>query len=159
MNDEWITNKIRFSYDSLNIQRLLYPESLIGDKYIRISWNKVFHKIICLCLYLDNDHTKVFCGPFLSIDSILSINPFFSSIGCYDTVYKYTDYSQFSDYRLFHLPNDTLIDTEDNNVLFIGTNTRLEVPISNAKYRKKYLENFDIRYFSIGLAIIIYHSL
>lgn len=37
INDEWITNKTRFSYDSLNIQRLSYPKISLNNKFIIIS--------------------------------------------------------------------------------------------------------------------------
>ena len=37
INEEWLSNKARFSYDSLYIQRLTYPKLNIGGKFIDIS--------------------------------------------------------------------------------------------------------------------------
>jgi len=37
VNEEWITNITRFSYDSLNIKRLYYPQIILYGKFINIS--------------------------------------------------------------------------------------------------------------------------
>jgi NADH-quinone oxidoreductase subunit G len=37
LNEEWITNKSRFSYDSLNINRINYPKFKAIGKLIVIS--------------------------------------------------------------------------------------------------------------------------
>jgi len=37
VNEEWITNKVRFCYDFLNLQRNLYPRVKINLKFIFIS--------------------------------------------------------------------------------------------------------------------------
>jgi len=37
INEEWITNKARFAYDSLNIQRLNYPKLRFVNQFIILS--------------------------------------------------------------------------------------------------------------------------
>jgi len=37
VNGEWLTNKARFSYDALSIQRSYYPKIFIGDQFIQVS--------------------------------------------------------------------------------------------------------------------------
>jgi NADH-quinone oxidoreductase subunit G len=37
LNEEWITNKSRFSYDSLNINRINYPKYKTLGKFVVIS--------------------------------------------------------------------------------------------------------------------------
>jgi len=37
INEEWITNKARFSYDSLFTQRLNYPKLRTGSTFLIIS--------------------------------------------------------------------------------------------------------------------------
>lgn len=59
-----------------------------------------------------------------------------------------------ADFRFNYLLNQTLINLENlDNVLFVGTNPRLEVPLLNSRLRKNYINNFDFKAFSIGLGV------
>ena len=50
--------------------------------------------------------------------------------------------------------NDTLVNIENkNNILFVGTNLRLESPLVNARIRKSYLNNTSFNAYSFGLSI------
>jgi len=37
INEEWITNKARFAFDSLSVQRLNYPKLRLNNKLIVLS--------------------------------------------------------------------------------------------------------------------------
>lgn len=37
VNEDWITNKVRFFYDSLSIQRLNYPKLRLGESLLVVS--------------------------------------------------------------------------------------------------------------------------
>jgi len=37
INEEWMTNKARYSYDALNIQRLYYPQISKAGKFYKTS--------------------------------------------------------------------------------------------------------------------------
>lgn len=37
LNEEWLTNKARFSYDALLVNRINYPKLNLYNKYIVIS--------------------------------------------------------------------------------------------------------------------------
>jgi len=39
LNEEWITNKIRFSYDSLILNRINYPKIKYINKLVVFSWD------------------------------------------------------------------------------------------------------------------------
>jgi len=42
INEEWITDKIRYCYDSFNKQRISRPFIKITNKFIKVSWKNVF---------------------------------------------------------------------------------------------------------------------
>jgi len=95
----------------------------------------------------------VYCGPFLSIASILSIKSFFYATGLYNIQYSNYSYN-FLDFRSYFLLNDSIIQMDcKTNILFVGLNCRLESPILNAKFRKSYLDNEDFTCYSLGLAL------
>lgn len=84
---------------------------------------------------------------------------FFNSIGC-SNIYYNNDYETLVDFHLFFKLNDTISNISNisnvvgyNNILFIGTNTRLELPILNAILRRNCLKNMFMRIYSIGLAL------
>lgn len=53
-----------------------------------------------------------------------------------------------------YLINDTLLNLEQKSqFLFLGSNLRMEAPLLNARLRKSYLNNFDFKAYSIGLAL------
>jgi NADH-quinone oxidoreductase subunit G len=82
INNEWITNKIRFSYDSLNIQRLNYPKIAINKKFIIIGWHFAVY-LYLFKLYINRfNYIQAICGPFLDLNSSLFLKEFLNSFGC-----------------------------------------------------------------------------
>lgn len=155
-NDEWITNKTRFSYDSLNIQRLNFPKISFNNKFIIISWS------IALYFYLKNiykfkkSYLQSIVGPFFDLEAASSLKQFFTSFGCCNyNYYENSMNNNFHDFRFIFLLNKTLLDLENlNNLFFIGTNLRMELPLLNIRIRKNYLEkNNNLNLYSFGLAL------
>lgn len=65
VNEEWITNKTRFSYDSLSIQRIYNPKICFNSKFIIISWAIAFNLYIYKLYELKFITYKLFVGHFL----------------------------------------------------------------------------------------------
>lgn len=65
INEEWITNKARFSYDSLLVQKLQQPMFVLHGNFFPISWELAL-MFISLYLYLYKHlYTEVICGSFI----------------------------------------------------------------------------------------------
>jgi NADH dehydrogenase/NADH:ubiquinone oxidoreductase subunit G len=156
INEEWITNKIRFSYDSLNVQRLLFPKVLFNNKFIIISWNIALYFYINIIYIYRLNYLQIICGPFFDIESCISLKKFFNSFGCSNINYfENNNYLSFIlDFRILYLLNKTLINLENlNNIIFIGSNIRMELPLLNIRIRKNYIENNNLNIISFGLSI------
>lgn len=68
-------------------------------------------------------------------------------MGCYNIYYNNGNILDLIDFKYYYLLNDTLINLEDKfNILFIGMDSRLEVPVLNSRLRKNYLRisNLDV---------------
>jgi len=154
LNEEWITNKARHSFDALAIQRINYPKLRLNDKLIILSWVSAFY------LYVNFFFTKKFsylaciCGSFLDLESGMLLKDFFNGFGCSAVMYE-TPISLNTDFRFLYLLNTTLVDLETTAiVLLIGTNLRLELPLINARVRKNFLNiNKTFIIYSFGLAV------
>lgn len=153
LNEEWISNKARFSYDSLQMQRSYYPQVNLYGKFINLSWTTA---LLILLRQFQNSLgsiVEVVCGSYLSIEAAMALKYYFAGYGCSTICYENDNFSLF-DFRFSFLLNSTITYLERiNNFLFIGTNLRLEAPIINARIRKAYLSSNDFKAYSLGLAI------
>lgn len=160
LNEEWITNKARFFYDSLNMQRLIYPRLLVANKFIKFSWHKIFSSIVHALKSFQYTFIGAYCGPFTSLEGSLALKSYLISMGC-SNIYYTNNYPLLTDSRLYYRLNDTLLNLEEekDNILFFGTNIRSEAPLINSRLRKNFLNNIEFKAYSMGSAIIILHTL
>jgi len=152
VNEEWISNKARYIYDCLSIQRLYFPKLKINNKLFSINW------IIALELFLNYINNlflislEAVCGNFVDLETVFSLKYFFNSIGCSNIFF--IDYINYSvDFRFLYLLNTSLIALEDSNlIILIGCNLRLEAPLILTRIRKKILTARNkIEIYSFGL--------
>lgn len=97
---------------------------------------------------------EAFIGPFLDLESVISLKSFFSSFGCSRFNYQF-NYGSLFDYRFQFLISSTLEYLEKTNFcIFLGLNLRMESPLLNARLRKNFLKtssNFLCLYFGLSL--------
>jgi len=155
VNEEWITNKARFVYDSLSIQRINFPKLKYNLKFFVISWNFALHLLIdFLISFMYNINIEAVIGPFVDLETAFSLKNFFFSMGCFNINFIY-NLKILLDYKFLYLLNLTLEELEFANLIFlIGCNLRYESPLILTRIRKSFLNdktNFNI--FSLGLAL------
>jgi NADH-quinone oxidoreductase subunit G len=154
-NEEWITNKARFSFDSLNIQRINNPKISYNLKFIIISWSMAIPLYLYKLYNIRYGYIQAFCGPFFDLLGSCYIKKFFNNFGC-SNINFYDNSSSYSihDFKIFYLLNKSLMELENiNNFFFIGSNPRMELPLLNVRLRKNYLENKNMICYSLGLAL------
>ena len=155
INEEWITNKTRFCYDSFSIQRLSYPKLRLYSKLVVISWGCVFNLFFDVLLNYSFKFLESFCGPFSDLDTVSTLKFFFNSFGSSNLNYFDNLKTNF-DFRFLFLLNNSLFSLEKSNVvLLLGSNLRLESPILNSRLRKNFLnKKKSTLFFSIGLSLV-----
>lgn len=152
INEDWITNRVRFFYDSNNVQRLSNPLMKNGQNFVVISWLKLFYLFFFNLLKHLNINSSVlaFNSMFSDLKSVNSSKVFFNTIG--SEVY-YADFLSInSDFRENFLINNLLVNLDNNLVfVFFCFNSRLESPILNSRLRKLYLLNDKLSFYGFGL--------
>jgi NADH-quinone oxidoreductase chain G len=157
VNEEWISDKTRFSYDGLKRQRLTEPMIKINGKHEVVSWKKAFkyiwdnikprkeniigvignladaESIQCmktLFSYYETDH-RVKTSMYLEANTpLLTLTPQDVKTRVYP-----------SNARTNYLFNTTISRIEESDLcLLIGTNTRIEAPMINLRLRKRFLQ-------------------
>lgn len=183
LNDDWISDKIRFSYDSWMSQRILNPWFIITiSQKLQISWRKALYIIRkyfeeVLNFYLKKKKkfilNKIIIGDFMSSEDLLLIKYFANLLGCSDLTYTYNNNNErLNDLRFKFFFNTRLhnLTTDNNNIknylyFIIGLNPRYESPILNIKLKNLhpsttyviligFLSNFTYDYIHFGSNII-----
>ena len=81
INEEWISDKTRFYYDSLNIQRLVFPKyKTVNNTFETKSWKDVF-KFIKLSTKAANNKIGIVSSKFTSLETLLIAKTFLNLNG------------------------------------------------------------------------------
>jgi len=87
LNEDWITDKIRFSYDSFRSQRLFDPMVKLNNSFFKVSWKKAFSfaKNTLLTLSAVNNAglvpLKTFLGERVDLETTYIIKKFLNLSG------------------------------------------------------------------------------
>lgn len=131
VNEDWITNKARFAYDSLNIQRLSYPKFRMCDKLVTISWGCALTLFAAFLIYKDVNCFNCYCGSFIDLQTTLTLKGFLNTLGTSNLNFQ-DNFNTYFDFRFSYLLNTTLNLLEIGTIFFLlGVNLRLESPILN----------------------------
>lgn len=138
INEEWITDKVRFCYDGLSKQRLQKPYIKISSNFISISWKNLFLWIAFKFTEINTKFLDIFgvSSSITEIESILVLKDFLNKLG-----------SSFYFMEQIHALN---LDLPTNYAFFrnlkeienaefcmlLSLNPRLELPLLNVRIKK-----------------------
>jgi len=154
VNEEWITNKTRFSYDSLFLNRVNYPKIKYINKFVVFSWDFLINYIL-KWIKRKNNISYGILGPFADIITSLSLKNFFNIIGI-SSIITYFKFKWIYDFKFYFLLNTTLESIEFLFFfLFISCDLRLENPLLNIRIKKNYNmnKNNELFFYSYGLSL------
>lgn len=150
INEEWITDKVRFSYDALKFQRIVYcyKKNILDSKFNKINWNKVFS----LLLNKENFEFEVsnknrknkglkyinfFVGSFVDYETLESLNFIKNNFNlCGINIINSNSNLIDIDNRSSYLFNGFNKLNDFKTCLLLGCNLRYEAPVLNLKIRK-----------------------
>jgi len=151
INEEWISDKTRYSCDGLLKQRIDTPYIREHGRLVETSWSKAFQKIKEKIQSVNSNEIAGFVGDLMDLESMFAFKSFFNKV----LNSKNLECRQKEIYlnpkeRMNYIFNSKIEQIEDSDlILLIGTNPRLEATILNSRIRKSYLKN-KTEIFSIG---------
>ena len=174
LNDEWISDKTRFFYDALNVQRLTTPYFREAkSNYHQLNWLNSLNLVknyFNYYLKFTNPKKLFSCvnfGNFLDLETSLSIKFLFKNLG--SPLYSSMDCIRHTDFRAEYsvqFLSKTLSDwTTKTALTLLNTNLRFESPILNLKLKKTaeilnfrvyclgFLSNFNFAYSHLGKSL------
>ncbi len=139
VNEEWINDKTRFSYDGLKKKRLDRPWVRGDDgKLHEASWDDALTAVAAQLKKTKPEKTAALAGDLCDLESMVALKDLLGSshFEC-RTDRTFFDVSE----RCGYLFNTTIAGIEKADaILLIGTNPRHEATLINARIRKTWLE-------------------
>jgi len=152
VNEEWISDKARFSYDGLKTQRLDTPMMKVDGKLQPCSWPDAFAAIKEAMGKTSPKEFVAVGGDLADAESLMLLKDLMNKMGCNNFAWEDGLALNF-DLRSEYLFNSTIEGVEEADaLLLVGTNPRMEAPLVNSRIRKCVIQN-DLEVASVGPAM------
>ena len=144
INEEWISDKTRFAYDGLKLQRLGHYYEKRDGKFVKTDKSSAMDFIKHSIASMQNPKEQIafIAGDLADCESVLAFKKLAEEL----EVEKFTclqDGSKINtSSRANYICNNGIDCIEQSDaILIIGSNPRLEAPLFNARIRKAFLNN------------------
>ncbi len=150
INEEWISDKTRYSCDGLLKQRLDTPYIKKNNKLVKASWDDAIDLIIKKINETEKTQIAGHLGDIVSLETTLAFKKFFELLGSKNLEFREKKFYINPDDKMNYLFNSSINGIEKSDlILLIGCNPRHEATILNARIRKTFKNN-KTKIFSIG---------
>ncbi|MGQ0526850.1 MAG: NADH-quinone oxidoreductase subunit NuoG [Alphaproteobacteria bacterium] len=143
INEEWIDDRARFSYDGLNHGRLDRPwiRDAKTGKLSEGTWDDALNFIAEKMKGMQSHEIAGLVGDLCDIESIVALKDLLTELGSQNMECR-TDGANFdAGLRAGYLFNSTIAGIDQADViLLVGTNPRFEAAVLNARIRKVWLD-------------------
>jgi NADH-quinone oxidoreductase subunit G len=149
INEEWISDKARFSYDGLKVQRIDSPYIRVNCKLTKSDWTTAL-KVVANKFTESASNIAAIAGPLVPCEPMFLLKKLFSALGSNLTSANQYGYSFNTKMRGNYLFNTTIAGIESADLcLIIGANIRKSAPVLNARIGKMVRSN-SMKVVSIG---------
>jgi NADH-quinone oxidoreductase subunit G len=150
VNEEWLADKSRFSYDGLKRQRLDRCYIRVNGKLKPASWAEAFDAISARLSGLPGSASAAIAGDLVDVEAMYALKGLMTALGSVNLDCRQDGAVLDPTVRASYLFNTTIAGIEQADAcLLIGTNPRWEAPLINARLRKRWLTG-GMRVGSIG---------
>ena len=150
INEEWISDKSRYSCDGLLKQRLDVPYIKKNNKLQKSSWDEAIELLVNKIKSCEPHEIGGHIGDLVNLENSLGFKKLFSALKVKDLEFREREFYINSSEKINYLFNSSIKGIEQSDlILLIGTNPRHEATMLNARIRKIYAQK-RIPIFSIG---------
>lgn len=140
INEEWIHDKTRFSYDGLMRQRLDRPYVRRDGKLHAATWEEAFNAIRDKFADLKGNEIAAIAGDLADCEAMLALKELMIALGSPNIDCRQDGSCLNAQNRSSYLFNTTIAGIEEADaILIVASNPRFEAPLINARIRKRYL--------------------
>ena len=151
INEEWISDKTRYSCDGLLKQRLDTPYVRENGKLRKTSWDEALKILVNKIKSFNPNEMAGIVGDLADLEMMYSFKSFFEKcLGSKNLECRHETIYINPNERMNYIFNSSINGIEESDfILLVGTNPRHEATILNARIRKSYIKN-KTEIFSIG---------
>jgi NADH-quinone oxidoreductase subunit G len=150
INEEWISDKTRYSCDGLLKQRIDVPYIKKDNKLVKSSWDEAIEVISEKIKATDPSQIGGHIGDTVSLESSLSFKKFLQKQKIENIDFREKKFYINPEEKINYIFNSSIQGIENSDlIILIGCNPRHEATILNARIRKSYKNN-GAQIYSIG---------
>ena len=150
INEEWISDKTRYSCDGLLKQRLDVPYIKKDKKLQKSTWDEAISLLVDKINSTNPDEIGGHIGDMVNLENALSFKKLFSVLKSENLEFREKSFYINSSEKSNYIFNSSIKGIEESDfILLIGTNPRHEATMLNARIRKVFVQK-QIPIFSIG---------
>jgi len=150
INEEWISDKTRYSCDGLLKQRLDVPYVKKDNKLQKSSWEETIEIIVKKINEIKPDEIAGHVGDMVNLESSLAFKKLFNSLNSDNLEFREKKFYINPRDKINYIFNTSIKGIEESDlILLVGTNPRHEATILNARIRKTFVQK-KIPIYSIG---------
>ncbi|WP_052045782.1 NADH-quinone oxidoreductase subunit NuoG [Candidatus Paracaedibacter symbiosus] len=158
VNEEWISDKTRFSYDGLKRQRLDKPYIRKDGKLQPASWEEALAVVAEKLQATKPAEIAAIVGDQADCEAIIALKDVMTKLGVANLECRQDGTCHDATNRGSYLFNTTIAGIEQADaILLVGTNPRTEAVLVNARIRKRYLKG-GLQIASIGPKVDLTYS-
>ncbi len=137
INEEWLSDKARFSYDGLKVQRIDTPYIRKNGKLVESSWDEAISKIVENISYIKGESIAAIAGTMVNAESLFLLKKMLGTLGSKNVDANQFGYRIDSTSRSNYLFNAGIAGVEKADIcLLVGANPRQVAPVLNARIGK-----------------------
>lgn len=150
INEEWISDKARFSYDGLKVQRLDVPYIKEGNKLVSASWDQALLAVAKKINSISGNEIAAIAGTTSSCEPMFLLKKLLARVGSNMVDANQFGYRVDATNRSNYLFNTMISKIEKADFcLLVGANPRQVAPVLNARIGKV-IRNGQMRVARVG---------
>ena len=150
INEEWISDKTRYSCDGLLKQRLDVPYIKKENKLQKSNWDEALDLLIKKIKEVQPNEIAGHIGDMINMENALGFKKLFNLIKSNNLEFREKKFYINSSEKINYIFNSSINGIEQSDlILLIGTNPRHEASMLNARIRKAFVQK-KVPIFSFG---------
>ena len=150
INEEWISDKTRYSCDGILKQRLDVPYVKKENRLQKSSWEEAINLVVNKIQSVQSQEIAGHIGDLVNMENALAFKKLFKIFKSENLEFREKKFYINPNEKINYIFNSSIKGIEESDlILLIGTNPRHEATILNARIRKAFVQK-QVPIFSIG---------
>ena len=150
INEEWISDKTRYSCDGLSKQRLDVPYIKKNNKLQKSNWDEAIEIVVNKIKETQPNEIAGHIGDMVNLENSIAFKKLFNDLNSNNLEFREKKFYINPKDKINYIFNSSIKGIEESDlILLVGTNPRHEATILNARIRKAFAQK-KIPIYSIG---------